>query len=195
MSNYKYFDALADETSGIVGAHLKCTKGEWTLDGEPIQDDFRVAVIIDTAEVGEVRWEGGRIVERRVGLLKQGAMPPTEKCEEGWCPYTSILCVDEGRGYCTFTSSSWGGLKALKALLKPFQLAGHARFPICALGKKERHNDKNGNVDPTFRITGWTARENFRDLLPDEPPALSFVEPLGDDQVQSKELISDEIPF
>ena len=34
------------------------------------------------------------------------------------------------------------------------------------------HGDTNHTIDPVFRVVGWSARENFADLLPDEAPQI-----------------------
>jgi hypothetical protein len=192
------WDETGDMSNGIEGAHLKCAKGTWLLDDVEIDNDARICVIMESATVGEVRWHDRRIVDRNVGRIADGHTPP-QHITEGWNPYTSFLAVraDEShRGeLVTFTSSSWGGRYAFQRLVNPFRLKERQQFPICALAAKAR-GDANGNIDPVFRIVGWSNRGNFQDLLAPEPAAL--IAPPASAAMLPEPLsvaIDDEIPF
>ena len=95
----------------------------------------------------------------------------------------------------TFTSSSWGGRNAFQKLVNPYRLKQRRQFPICELATKER-DDENRNIDPSFRIIGWSDCGNFADLLPppaEEHKALEHKPPVK--QQSTAELIDDSIPF
>src|SRR5262245_21501864 len=116
------WDEIDNQNSGLIGQHLKCSKGLWTLDGEEIETDddgVKVCVLMESATVGWVRWQDKKIVEREIGRISDGFVPRSQ-CPEGWNPYTAITCVraDEGNTgqLVTFASTSWGGKKALNAL-------------------------------------------------------------------------------
>jgi len=190
MPNYERdaWDDFADNGNGVAGQWLRCAKGRWTLDKEDIDigdDGLKIAVIMDSANAGQILWEGGKITGRTVGRISDGFVPPTKATLiPGWNPYIEFQAVrtdDEHLGeLITFTSSSWGGFYAFQNLTKPWRLKGRRQFPICVLSSKDR-GDANSNIDPVFKIVGWSDRQNFIDLLPPPtaPAALPAPMPAG----------------
>jgi hypothetical protein len=193
------WDETGDMGNGIEGAHLKYAKGKWLLDDEPIEsgdDGLKICIIMPTATVGEVLWQDQKIVGRNVGRISDGFVPP-RNVAEGWNPYVAFTAVradgDHLGELVTFTSSSWGGRFAFQSLVNPFRLKQRIQFPVCILGTKER-GDSNGNIDPVFKIVGWSGLENFQELLP--PPVEHHA--AIDFQTARKSaaaIIGDEIPF
>jgi hypothetical protein len=165
------WDELADQGNGIIGQHLKCAKGKWLLDDAPVNDSVKIVVIMDSATLGEVLWAGGQIAERHTGRIADGFVPPRQ-LTDGFNPHVGFQAVrsdEENLGaLVTFTSSSWGGRSAFLNLADQFRLRQRRFFPICTLSTKAK-GDINGNVDPVFKIVGWSPRENFQELL--APPA------------------------
>jgi hypothetical protein len=160
----EHWKETASKTGGLEGAHIKCGKGVWTMDGLPLvtgPDGARCAIIMPTARVGIIKFVDGRPVEMNTGLIEDGFVPP-DAPDETWSQYTEVLVVfvdDEHKGAIgTFTSSSWGGRFAFWKLVKPFARTG--AFPICTFSTKQR-NDINKNVDPVFVISGWADRSEF----------------------------------
>jgi hypothetical protein len=166
---------------GIEGLHLKCAKGAWCLDGVQIavgEDGLKLAVIMPSAAHGAVLWRDQEIVDR-TPLRRYEDAAASGDIEEEWCPYTQFLAVgadEKHRGQLmTFTSSSWSGRHAFRALIGPYLRKGKREFPVVTLGSKPRRNDPNNNVDPTFTIIDWAMRDGFTDLLlpeADERPQL-----------------------
>jgi hypothetical protein len=199
------WDQTGDMSNGIEGAHLKCAKGTWLLDDERIEigeSGIKICVIMESATVGEILWRDHKIVDRNVGRIADGHTPPRQ-ITEGWNPYVAFQAVRADEGHLgelvTFTSSSWGGRYAFQSLVNPFRLKGRQQFPICLLATKER-GDANGNIDPVFRIVGWSDRGNFQDLLAPEPapaiapPTAPVLLPTPK-QPALAEIIKDDIPF
>jgi hypothetical protein len=205
------WDETGDMSNGILGQHLKCAKGKWLLDDVGIETGdggMKICVVMDSAVVGQVLWQDQKIVERNVGRIADGFVPP-RSVMDGWNPYVAFQAVraDENhRGdLITFTSSSWGGRFVFQNLVNPFRLKQRLQFPICSLGTKER-GDANGNIDPVFKLVGWSARGNFQELLPPsavEAPALEYsydpandIPPARDSEPASlAEVLNDDIPF
>jgi hypothetical protein len=191
LNNWK---TAASQISGIEGAHVKCGKGIWTMDGEPLEtgpDGARFAVIMPTARIGIIKWVDSKPAEMRVGLIDDGFVSP-ESPDDSWSQYTEVLVVfvdEKHKGAIgTFTSSSWGGRFAFLKLLKPFARTG--AFPICTLSTQPRNNDVNRNIDPVFAISGWADQSKFAAFSP--APMIA-----GPDLPTAPiaELIDDDIPF
>jgi hypothetical protein len=202
------WDVAGDSGNGIEGQHLKCAKGKWLLDEVEIETaggGLKFCPIMETATVGEVLWQDQKIIERNVGRLSDGFVPPTPaNITEKWNPYTSVVGVRCDAGHLgdllTFTSSSWGGWFAFQRLINPWRLKGRAMFPVVTLSTKERH-DENRNIDPVFKHAGWSDRENFAELLPPaaiKAPAIAFVPEMDVKSPQKQSLadaLNDDIPF
>jgi hypothetical protein len=198
------WDETGDMGNGIEGQHLKCAKGTWLLDDTEIEtgdNGLKICVIMDTATVGQVLWQDHKIVERDVGRISDGFVPPRQ-ISAGWNPYVAFQAVRADAGHLgelvTFTSSSWGGRYAFQSLVNPYRLKERRQFPICVLGTKER-GDENRNIDPVFKIVSWSDRGNFQELLP--PPvaptaeAIAYSPPATPAKPNLAEVINDDIPF
>jgi hypothetical protein len=101
MSTYTpdAWDEAGAMDNGIIGAHLKCSKGRWSLDDRDIDNaGVKICVIMESAVSGQVLWEDRKITERDIGRIADGFPPPRE-IRPGWNPYTSFLAVraDERR--------------------------------------------------------------------------------------------------
>jgi hypothetical protein len=194
------WDETGDQGNGIEGSHLKCAKGRWLLDDAEIEtgeNGFKLCLILDTTIVGEILWQDQKIVEREIGRIADGFIPP-KRVQPGWSPYVAFQGVradDEHLGeLVTFTSSSWGGRYAFQSLVNPFRLKQRMQFPIAILGTKER-GDANGNIDPVFKIVGWSNRENFQELLPPPVEAQAAIAFAPAAKKAAAEIVNDEIPF
>jgi hypothetical protein len=194
-----------DESGGIEGIWIKCSKGRWSFDDCDVatgDDGVKICVVMPTALHGAVLWgEDRTIIDRRLERYEDSA-PCGRQLAVGWSPYTQFLAVgadERHRGQLlTFTSSSWGGRRAFHALLGPYVRKGKAEFPVCTLSTRPKRNDPNHNIDPVFSIVGWSARENFAELLP--PPA-ELLEPpkttleLPKSRTTAADTVDDRIPF
>jgi hypothetical protein len=194
------WDETGDMGNGIEGQHLKCAKGTWLLDDTEIEtgdNGLKICVIMDTATVGQVLWRDHKIVERDVGRISDGFVPPRQ-ISENWNPYVAFQAVRADDGHLgepvTFTSSSWGGRYAFQSLVNPYRTKERRQFPICVFSTKER-GDENRNIDPVFKIVSWSDRGHFQELLP--PPIAPAADAIAYSPKPSAlaEVIDDEIPF
>jgi hypothetical protein len=198
MSQYEYerdaFDEAGDDGNGIVGEHLKCPKGTWMLGDKPISPGSKFCIIMESAIVGEVVWKDGKIVERDTGRRP----PKHGEVAEGRNPYVSFQVVRADEDYlgelATFAGSSWGAHFAFQNLINPWRLKGRRQLPICALSTKDR-GDENRNINPVFKIVGWSDRENFTELLPPPVAPSSAAIAYSPKPATAAEIVSDEIPF
>ncbi len=158
------------------GKRLKCSRGNWSLDGVPVDtgpNGLKVTVIMSTALWGAIAFENGVVTGRRAARYEDVA-PSFEAPEPGWEPLTEVLAVLDDDELATFTGTAWGARRCFERLIKPYLRKGKQAFPVCELSVRER-GDVNHNVDPVLLITGWAPRDKFRDLLSPEtprPPAL-----------------------
>jgi hypothetical protein len=167
------WDDLAESGSGIIGQHLKCAKGKWLLDGASPSDNLKICVLMDTAKIGKVQWNDGKIAERNIGPASDRFYAKMQITEDEalskWNPYIAFQAVyDDGENphaVLTFTSSSWGGRKAFQNLVDQFVARKRGHYPICVLRAREKKNDPNHNIEPVFGIIGWSPRDNFQDLF------------------------------
>jgi hypothetical protein len=195
------------EVDDILGKLLRCSKGVWFLDNDPVDDGDggqQVCLIMPTLRHGQVVWSDQKIVDRDVHLFE--THPGFAWRGEGWSRYTSCnLIFVNGRSSGetgTFASSSWGGWRAIKALFRPYFTRGEVAFPTCTLHTKARPSLQNPqNVDPACKIVrddagneGWTPRERFESLFPEvrRLPAPAATAALNK---PAAEIVDDEIPF
>ena len=75
------WDDAGDTGSGIIGAHLRCTKGVWWLDDEQIdpKEGFKMCVIMPSTRVGQLKFKEGKVVDRDIGLIQEGFATHTVK--------------------------------------------------------------------------------------------------------------------
>ena len=111
----------------VVGSHIKCPKGEWQKDDEPLKtgkDGARMAVLMHLAESADVTWDNSGkvpvpIISNRVPYAEGNPHPG--KRPEGVGAYTVFPClINEGpvadytKGKLgTFTASSWSARKSV----------------------------------------------------------------------------------
>jgi hypothetical protein len=172
----------ASQGNDIIGNHWKHSgkTGNYYENDEQIDprvlEIIRLAVIMPLAVTGAVLWCDQKIVEKNTGRLCDGFVAPRQ-IPPGWNPYVGLVCVradKEGRGQLlTFTSTSWGGKKALHTLIRPYMIRGGDFFPVISLGSHPRGDEYN-TQDPVFKIEekGWTARSHFAELLGEHVPQL-----------------------
>jgi hypothetical protein len=151
----------------IVGSHLKCSKGNWTLDDSPIEtgpDGFRVTIFAPTAQHGRMRWVDGHPDGKVLQKYSDG-FPTFEKMPEGWNAYTVFQGISNSGELLTFTSAL-GARKTLKNAIQQFRFRGGRAFPICTLDTKPR-GDAHSNIDPVFKIVDWVNVNTFAEFFPE----------------------------
>jgi hypothetical protein len=151
----------------IVGSHLKCSKGNWTLDDSPIEtgpDGFRVTILVPTARHGRIKWVDHRRVDRVLQKYSD-CDPDFEKLPEGWNALTCFQGVTDNGELLTFTSA-YGARKSLKNAIQQYRFRGKRAFPVCSLATKPR-GDINNNIDPVFKIVDWVNVSTFAEFFPE----------------------------
>jgi hypothetical protein len=182
-----------------VGDWWTCPKGHWLRDGNDVDSNTRVAVVIPSWEDGWVFWGDDHKIKdlQKVLAAQDGLFGPSPGA--GYQRHTSIMLVDSVGCLGTFTSSSWGGHTAVAGLLPQYLMQKRRAFPICELRTKPR-GDQFGNIDPVFRVVGWAPRPDFDAILGPEPvEAVAIAAPEKKAEPAPKrtsaEIIDDSIPF
>jgi len=175
--------ALANVEKDLIGGMtiLKFAKGDWTYGstGTEVSKDSRWMVDPFSFIHGFIAWGHGRPVEEVTAPMTEAlpkiGPPPQESLEDddkgnpgkGWQRLSgfSLKCIsgpDKGT-VARFTSSSDGGRKAIKVLLKEIEdqleVDEYAYCPIVKLGTDfYMHPDKTvGKVKtPTFEVLEWS---------------------------------------
>jgi hypothetical protein len=164
MGHATEYEELIDD---IVGSHLKCSKGNWTLDDSPIEtgpDGFRLTIFAPTAQHGRIKWVDGHPRGKVLQKYSDG-LPTYEEMPEGWNGYTVFQGISNSGELLTFTSAL-GVRKTLKNVIQQFRFRGKRAFPTCTLGTKPR-GDAHNNVDPVFTILNWVDVSTFSEFFPE----------------------------
>ena len=206
--------AHADETmaSAIAGDILRFIKGRWYRGEEKKLVESEVQFLCNMNEVwtGWVRWFNARPVEHRIHRLIDGA-PKLSRNDLGhldesvwetdaagepkdpWAYTERMIMREVGTDeLLTFSTSSWGGLKALGKLCRAFD-DGRAKhpgmFPVVQLEAVIRPSKDYGPIDePLFEIVSWAPWDDST------PPPIE--ETADDPRTQVRDALDqDEIPF
>src|SRR5262249_14424022 len=153
------FAAFANEGGpGIQGQLLLCRQGEWTIgaDNAHVPEGTRFLMLVPTVMRGYLKWEDGRVVDGRMGLVAENyLMPhvcslpdrdestwqkdPSGKLRDPWTPCFRALLVELSppHGDVTFSSSAWGAEKALKEICGLYSANGQTgTYPVVELATK-----------------------------------------------------------
>jgi hypothetical protein len=206
----KYGEAATGR--GLIGDLLLFNKyGEYVHGRDRLQlrKGTALAGYMKTLHVGYVEWEGGQIVNRWMGLVCEGFVPP-KRSELGhtdpsqWGRFDDgqqkdpiqfsnelVLVNLETEAFYTFSTSSKGGLGAIGELSKDY--GKHIRqnpddAPLIELDVGSyRHPDYGEIRFPIFKRNGWIPTSKLPPLPggepePEEQPALALPEksPLPD---------------
>jgi hypothetical protein len=167
-------DRFADSGNGVQGIWVTENGkiGDWFYDDANVgpEPEEQAALIIDSMVVGEIRFENGKVVDKKTGRLIDGFEAPVSKADltPGYNPYVSFQLVFATGDYAgqlgTYSGTSWGALFAAQKLVLLFRQKKRLFYPICRFRTKAR-GDINNTIDPHFDVVGWTARSNFAELL------------------------------
>jgi len=179
--------ALADEGRELIGTltPLKFAKGDWTKgfkdEETPVGATAQFVVDVLSYERGWVRWENKQPTFRRMGRKIDGFIQPTknelpERDESSW-PYNNrgerqdpwqetfqinlrdINAVNnDDDGLVTFTTTSWGGRKALGTVIKTYarEASKHPGcMPVVLLNSRMRPTDFGEQPTPVLKIVYW----------------------------------------
>jgi hypothetical protein len=200
------------QPSAIEGDLLKYKKGCWCR-GEFNKDvplGTRFVARMDLVWTGWVRWFAGKPVEYRGGFLQD--FPPTldrkdlghndeslwESDQQGhpknpWAPTDLMGLRDEDGETLTFSTSSWGGRKAIGRLCREYDHLCNrpdhvGKYPVVEIGSRNRQSADFGPIpEPTFGIVSWIKRDE--NAMPDAE------EPEGLKAPDMATELNEEIPF
>jgi hypothetical protein len=171
--------------SNVTYEFLKFSKGEYLAgkDGFEIAIGTHMVVDMDSLEVGWIKWEDSRPVQRLLGRIADGFTAakrdelgdtdkenwPLDDDDEPKDPWqftnqVTMANTDGGAVY-MFTTSSRGGLNAIGVLSKAYGelLEQHSNdWPIIELnvGSYQHSNRAYGRIKfPIFDIVGWAPKD------------------------------------
>jgi hypothetical protein len=157
----------------FVGLPLKFVKGRWYVkDGEAETDVDKTEIfVVDPLSYTEaiVCWKDKKRVHRIGGRRVDGfvlpprhLLPDQDKAgtkSDPWQEQRSIVLRDAHGQLFTWTSTSWGGNKALGLLLDAFLAERHqhdGQYPAVTLSSRDEPNPDYGNIPkPVFTVVGW----------------------------------------
>jgi hypothetical protein len=188
------FDAYAKAGGGeIEGTLLKFVKGDYLAGREnrEIPTGTRLIANMEKLKTGYVRWDNGKPVDHRMGLVAEGFVPPWRRDlgdndknmwavndagipQDPWQKTEHLVLADPQTGAIyTLVISSGGGRDATRDLCTDY---AHGRrqhpdsHPVIELGvdSYQHPNKQVGRVKvPTFRIVGW-CRKDLTELQPSQ---------------------------
>jgi hypothetical protein len=170
---------------------------------------------MDQLAHGWSKFEDGKVVEQRVGLVADGfraskreelgdmdqsqwERDTTGKPRDPWvCQYYLALEDPETGEVLTFVSGTAGGNSAIARLCGQFSRNARNGLPIIGLGASSYRHKQYGRVDvPDFPVIGWTgsalAQEAVRDF-PVIPGAVPAEKPIP--ALSAADEMDDAIPF
>ncbi len=166
---------VANEGGGQFGKILKYVKGEWSHADSPIAFGTEFLVLINEALRGDVRFEGGKPVQQRIGLIRERAkfakredLGDTdqsfwEKDKNGrpidpWSPQTILpmIHVESGDLY-SFIFRSAGAKQTFRDLCRAYSpYRKTSTLPIISLQTDKYRHDDYGWIDiPVLQIERW----------------------------------------
>jgi hypothetical protein len=189
---------------GTIGKIVEFKKGQWYVDGEPVDDGKLFIIDMEGGYRCLVKWFDGHPVDgsfQLASIARDEQLPfrnelgdHDEKLwEEGldgkprdpWVyGYRQILKAVDGAQLYTFRTSSFGGKKAMQAVYGEYDRERHNHpgcFPVIGLSQEKVRNKTFGLIpEPRFPIRDWRTM--------DGKPAQIETAPL-------KEILNDEIPW
>jgi hypothetical protein len=149
----------------IQGRHLKFAKGKFYVDDAEVvigPSGLKACVLMSTARTGAVKWEAGKMTEKR---LHRYADAPPPDIPLGYNPYTAFLCLGADEKHLdqlmTYDSSAWSSRYAFKDLIGAYVRRGKPLLPVVTFSTKAKRRDPNGNIDPVFVPVDWANSSDF----------------------------------
>jgi hypothetical protein len=199
---------VANEGGGRFGKLIKFAKGEWTHKDDQVAVGTEFVVHMAQAMRGWVRFEGGRPVDYKLGLIREGAkfadrtslgfMDKTgwERDKRGdpvdpWCQqhYIPMLHLESGELY-TWVFSSYGGKQAFRDLARVYSpYRKTSSLPVVSLQTASYRHETFGKIDvPVLKV------ERFDD--PDSAPPVPSSGPApSSGPTRANADMNDAIPF
>jgi hypothetical protein len=157
------YEELIDD---IVGSHLKCAKGNGTLDDAPIEtgpDGFRVTIFAPTAQHGRIKWVDHRPVDKVLCKYSDG-FPVWEEMPDGWNAYTCFQGSAPNGELLTFTSAL-GARKDAQERDSAISFPRQAGVPDLHL-KHETEGRRSQQYRSCLQDYGLGQRQHLRRLFP-----------------------------
>ena len=181
MNKYTRPDPLQEifeRQGGVIGADLKCVKGEWILDGEAILDGdagLRLCVLAPTARHGELQCRDDVSTGPRHSSLRRRRLRTSGSTPAG----TPIRVPGDRAGRASRRVASdvhqqlLGRQERGRGLGRRLRRQWQAEISARHLGSRPKKNDDKGNFDPVFTVVDWVVASDFADTLADvlPPPA------------------------
>jgi hypothetical protein len=167
---------VAQEAGSDVGRLMKFVKGKWETGDDEVAEGTEFVAHVDQLMRGWVRFDDGKVTDRRIGKVADGFKPPPREelgdtDENKWKdkdadghpkdPWTvqwflPLIGVETGDVF-TFVTSSKGGVGAIGDLCRVY---GHKQrenlLPIVALKARSYKHPRYGRVEtPDLAIVGW----------------------------------------
>jgi hypothetical protein len=209
----------------MVGEPVKFKQGIWRkktgstgnvlTDYTVVKDLERFIVDVRSYKRGWYRWHEKRPTHKFMGRLVDGWPLPTREQlpeadiaytpEDGWQEtHTIVMRELESGDLFTFSTTSWGGKKALSKLLTTFKdnaKKNPGLMPVVYLGSVDRMSEKGVYQAPTLEVCEWAEFGDDQSPPgnpPDVPPPLPRLTDQSEvvvEQSSMKEDVGDEIPF
>jgi hypothetical protein len=169
------YEAYVNEGGANFGKLLKFIKGQYFIGEEEVEIGTEYAALMFEERRGWVKFENGKPVDYRIGLVREGFVMPTRSSlgdndpaywptnkrgepQDFWVKqsYLPILDIESGEVLC-FVSGSVGGESALRELMDRYRSkALTSEVPIISLQSDSYPHDIYGRVFiPIFKIEGW----------------------------------------
>jgi hypothetical protein len=180
------FAEVANEGGGQFGKILKYNKGEWTHAAKVVALGTEFLVLMPEALRGDVKFQDGKPVEQRLGLIRDRAkfakradLGDTDqalwetdkngKPIDPWSPqtYVPMIQVETGELYC-FIFRSFGGKQTFRDLCRaysPYRTSN--MLPVISIQTDRYKHEDFGWIDiPILRIERW---EDSSGVAPNTP--------------------------
>jgi len=169
------YDAYVNEGGANLGKLLKFIKGQYFIGEEEVESGTQYAALMFEERRGWVKFVDGKPVDYRIGLVRDGYVPPSRESlgdndpaywptnkrgepQDIWVKqaYLPILDTESGEMLC-FVTGSQGGGQALRGTMDRYRSKAHtSEVPIISLHSDSYPHDIYGRVFiPIFKIVGW----------------------------------------
>ena len=192
--------AMQAFAADIGKALMKFVKGEWShgADRDPVPLGTRFIANVPEVRGGYRKWVDQKPTDERMAYVGMGEPMPHQQAlpdrdaglwpdgEDPWqVTFELPLASLDGVAQYTYTTSSYGGEKAVKALIRACAIfSGYpGQLSVVELGASSYENNNFGKVhEPRFKIVGWVANEPGAEMAPvsTTPPIVDHQAPLSD---------------
>ena len=169
------YKAYVNEGGANFGKLLKFIKGQYFIGEEEVEIGTQYAALMFEERRGWVKFVDGKPVDYRIGLVRDGYVPPSRESlgdndpaywptnkrgepQDIWVKqaYLPILDTESGEMLC-FVTGSQGGGQALRGTMDRYRSKAHtSEVPIISLQSDSYPHDTYGRVFiPVFQIVGW----------------------------------------